>query len=199
MKLSSEGLLEGWEDIEQVLYYQGLLYVPRVIRSKLISRHHNNLFAGNFGMEKTRELIARKYYWPTLQQDVKAYVKGCYVCLASKAVHHKPYGDLQSLLILTHWWKDLSMNFVTGLPISVDWKSDNYDSILVIVNRLIKMVYYKPVKVTINAPSLAEVIINVFVRYHGVPESIVTDRDLLFISKFWSLLCYFLTSRGSYL
>ncbi len=54
------------------------------------------------------------------------------------------------------------------------------------------MVYYEPVKVTIDIPGIAEVIINVVVRHHGVPESIVTDQGLLIISKLWSLLCYFL-------
>ena len=53
-------------------------------------------------------------------------------------------------------------------------------------------VYYKPVKVTINAPGLAEIIINVVVRHHGLPNSIVTNRGLLFTSKFWSSLCYYL-------
>ncbi len=72
MKLRSEGLLEGWEDIEQVLYYQGLPYVPKVIHSELISRHHDDPLAGHFGIEKTRELIVRKYYWPTLRRDIKA-------------------------------------------------------------------------------------------------------------------------------
>ncbi len=62
MKLRSEGLAEGWEDIEQVLHYQGLLYVPKVIRSELISRHHDDPLAGHFGIEKTCKLIARKYY-----------------------------------------------------------------------------------------------------------------------------------------
>ena len=84
------------------------------------------------------------------------------------------------------------MDFVTSLPISKDWKGDSYDSILIIVNRLTKMVHYKPVKVTINAPGLAEVIIDVVVRHHGLPDSIVTDRGSLFTSKFWSSLCYFL-------
>ena len=84
------------------------------------------------------------------------------------------------------------MDFVMGLPISTDWKGDSYDSILVIVNWLTKMVYYEPVKVTINTPSLAEVIINVVVRHHGLLDSIVTDRGSLFTSKFWSSLCYFL-------
>ncbi len=192
MKLRSEGLPEGWEDIEQVLHYQGIPYVPKVICSELIRRQHNDPLAGHFGIEKTCKLIARKYYWPTLRRDVEAYVNGCDVCLASNAVRHKPYGDLQSLSVPTHRWKDLSMDFITGLPISADWKGDSYDSILVIVDRLTKMVHYEPVKVTIDAPGLAEVIINVIVRHHGVPESIITDRGSLFTSKFWSSLCYFL-------
>ena len=84
------------------------------------------------------------------------------------------------------------MDFVTGLPLSSDWKGDSYDSILVIVNRLTKMVHYEPVKVTIDAPGLAEVIIDVVVRHHGLPDSIVTNRGSLFTSKFWLSLCYFL-------
>ena len=127
-----------------------------------------------------------------LCHDVDNYVKGCDVCLASKAIWHKPYGDLQSLLVSTHHWKDLSMDFVMGLPILTDWKRDSYNSILVIIDRLTKMVYYKPVKVTIDAPGLAEVIINVVVRHHDCPDSIVTDRGSLFTSKFWSSLCSFL-------
>ena len=54
------------------------------------------------------------------------------------------------------------------------------------------MIYYEPVTVTINTSALAKVIINIVVRHHGLPDSIVTDRGLLFISKFWLLLCYFL-------
>ncbi len=84
------------------------------------------------------------------------------------------------------------MDFVIGLPISADWKSDSYNSILVIIDPLTKMVHYVPVKVTIDVSGLAEVIIDMVVCHHWVPESIVTDRGLLFTSKFWSLLCYFL-------
>ncbi len=84
------------------------------------------------------------------------------------------------------------MDFVTGLPISANWKSDSSNSILVIVDRLTKMIHYVPVKVTINTPDQVEVIINVVVRQHEVPKSIVTDRGSLFTSKFWSSLYYFL-------
>ena len=182
----------NYEEIDGVLQHQGLLFVPEAIQTKLISRHHDDPLAGHFGIVKTRELVGWKYYWPSLRKDVESYVRRCDVCLASKAVRPKPYGDLQSLPIPTHQWKDLSMDFVTGLPLSADWKGDNYDSILVIVNRLTKMVHYKPVKVTIDAPKLAEVIIDMVVWYHGLPDSIMTNKGSLFTSKFWSSLHYFL-------
>ena len=83
------------------------------------------------------------------------------------------------------------MDFVTSLPLSADWKDNNYDSILVIVDQLTKMMYYKPVKVTINAPRLAEVIIDVVVWHHGLPNLIVTNTGSFLTSKFWSSLCYF--------
>ena len=81
---------------------------------------------------------------------------------------------------------------MTGLPISTNWKRDSYNSILFIIERLTKMVHYKSVKITIDAPGLAEVIIDVVVCHHGLPDSIITDRGSLFNSKFWSSLCYFL-------
>ena len=93
--------------------------------------------------------------------------------------------------VSTHCWKDLLINFVTGLPMLTNYKRDSYDSILIIVNRLTKMIYYKPVKVTIDALGLAEVIIDIVVRYHGLPDLIITNQESFFTSKFWLLLCYF--------
>ncbi len=70
------------------------IYVPEIVRTKLISRHHDDSLANHFGINKTREVITQKYYWPTLHYNVETYVIGCNVCLASKSVSHKPYGDL---------------------------------------------------------------------------------------------------------
>ncbi len=127
-EIRQQGLIEGWEEFKSMLHFQVLPYVPEIIRTELISRHHDNRLAGHFGIEKTQELVAWKYYWPTLRHDVEAYVKGCDVCLASKAVRYKPYGDLQSLPMPTHRWKDLSMDFVIGLPVSTNWKGKSFDS-----------------------------------------------------------------------
>ena len=84
------------------------------------------------------------------------------------------------------------MYFVTGLLVLTDWKEDSYDLILVIVDRLTKMVHYEPVKITIDAPGLAEVIIDMVVRHYGLLDSIVTNRGSLFTLKVWSSLRYFL-------
>ena len=85
---------ESWEEIDRVLYHQSLHYVPELIKTEQISRHYDDLLAGHFGIEKTWELVAKKYYWETIRRNVKNYIKGCDVCLACKAVRHKPYGDL---------------------------------------------------------------------------------------------------------
>ena len=76
------------------------------------------------------------------------------------------------------------MDFVTGLSIPTNWKDNSYDSILVIVDWLITIVYYELVKVTINAPELAKVIINIVVQHHGLPNFIISDRKAIFTSKF---------------
>ena len=96
------GLPEDWEDVEGVLQYQRLIYVPEIIRSKVISRHHNDPLTGHFGISKTKELVDRKYYWPSLRKNVKNYVRGYNICLALKAVYYKPYRGLQSLPVSTH-------------------------------------------------------------------------------------------------
>lgn len=111
---------QRWEDIDEMLYYQDLFYVPKIICSEVISCYHDDPLAGHFEIDKTRELIARKYYWPTLRRDVKTYLKGCDMCLASKAVCHKLNGDIQLFLVSTHREKDLSIDFVTSLLVFTD-------------------------------------------------------------------------------
>lgn len=120
LRSERQQLLESWKDIEQVLYYQSFPYILKVICSELISKHHNNSLADHCGIRKTWELIAKKYYWPTLQRDVEAYVKGCNVCLALKEVRHKFYVDFESLCMPTHWWNNLSIDFVKDLLILAD-------------------------------------------------------------------------------
>lgn len=84
------------------------------------------------------------------------------------------------------------MDFIMRLPVFINWKSEIYDSILVIINWYTKMVYYKPVKVTIDASSLIKIIFDMVVCYYGLSNSIITNWGSIFILKFWSSLFYFL-------
>lgn len=136
------------------------------------------------------EFIIKTYFWPMFYYNIKAYIKDYDICLSSKTVRHKLYNKLQSIPIFTHQWKNLSINFVISFPISTNWKDISYELILVIVNYLKKIVYYKLVKVIINITGLLKVIIHVVIWEHDLPELTISDRDSLFRSKFWSLLCY---------
>ena len=124
--------------------------------------------------------------------NIKDYVKRCKICQALKVVWHKLYYNLQSFLIFTHRWKDLLIDFVTRLLILTNWKGNSYDSILVIIDRLTKIVYYKSVKVIINALGLAKVIINVVVRHYNFarlnyhqPEVIIHLKVLIIAMLFF--------------
>ena len=112
--------INGYEKINKIFHHQGLPFIYKVIWTELISRHYNNLLASHFDIKNTCKFLAWKYYWPTLRHNIEVYVKSYDVCLASKAVCHKPYGDLQLLPILTHKWKNLLMDFVTGVSISIN-------------------------------------------------------------------------------
>lgn len=76
------------------------------------------------------------------------------------------------------------MEFVISLLFFTDWQGNSYDSILIIVKYVTKMVHYESVKVTINDPRLAEVIINVVVWHHGLLDFIIGDYGAIFTSKF---------------
>ncbi len=76
--------------------------MPEIVKTGLITRHHDDPLAGYFRIDKTQVLIAQKYYWPTFCYNIEAYVTGCDIYLALKAVRHKLYDYLQSLLVPTH-------------------------------------------------------------------------------------------------
>lgn len=106
-----------------------------------------------------------------------------------------PYSKLQLLPILTHWQKNLSIDLIIGLSISTNWKEETYNSILVIINRLTKIVHYELVKVTIDASRLVKVIINIIVQHHNFSDSIITDYRSVFTLKFWFSPYYFFESK----
>lgn len=132
-----------------------------IVRIILIIRYYNNLLASYISIKIPKKLIDEKQYYLIFKANVTSSIKGYNICLPSKLMRYKFYYNLQSFLILIHQWKNLSIDFVIKLLISFNWKREIYDLILVFVNLLTKIVYYKPFKVIINALGLAKIIIKI--------------------------------------
>lgn len=125
-------------------------------------------------------------------QSFTMRLKRCNMYLTPKSICYKLYKELQLLLVSTYYQKNLLIDYTTNLLQFTNQKNKNYDSILVIVNYLTKIVDYKPVKVTIYTLRVAKVIINMVMQYHGFLNSIISDCRAIFMSKFCFLLYYFL-------
>jgi transposase InsO family protein len=86
-------------------------------------------------------------------------------------------------------WTDISIDFVTGLPLSRDPATGlAYDAILVIVDRFTKYALFIPFRKNYTAVQLAHVLKDRLIRNYGIPKSIISDRDKLFTSNYWATL-----------
>ncbi len=172
-----------------LLLFQKRVYVPTGIRKELVQHEHGLPAHGHQGNRKTLQRISQVYYFPGIRNVVKEVVKNCDTCIRSKAARHAPYGQLQSPNTPSQPWKSIAMDFVVKLPPSKDkWTGQEYDSILVINDRLTKYAYMIPYKEASTAEDLANVFLRTIVANHGTPDEIISDRDKLFTSKFWTTL-----------
>jgi hypothetical protein len=114
---------------------------------------------------------------------VGSFVKQCDICQHAKTERINPAGLLQPLPVPHGAWQDITIDFIEGLP-----KSEGYNSILVIVDRFSKYSHFLPLKHPFSAKQVAQAILDVVVRLHGMPLSIVSDRDRVFTSNFWKEL-----------
>ncbi len=164
---------------------------------EILQRNHDDPIAGHFAAKRTLELVARKYYWPGMEKDVKWYANTCATYAKSKGRTDKPYDELQSLPTPTKPWTDILLDFIMGLlGSSRTAKTRGKNAILVVINHFTKMVRYFAVTDKITAPQLAELLVQMLVlKGAGTPSSIVSDCGPQLTSKFWSAFCYHLRIR----
>ena len=190
-KAAEDGALEGritalvtYKD--GMLFRKGKVWIPSdpSLRKLIMESEHDSRVAGHMGMDKTMELVDRNFYWPEMAKDIEDYVRSCEDCQKNKASRHKRHGALHPLELSYAPWDAISMDFITQLP-----KSDGCSTVWVIVDRFTKMAHFVPVKDgQKTAEGCAKLFLENIWKLHGLPSSIISDRDPVFTSKFWAEL-----------
>ncbi|KAL0342684.1 UNVERIFIED_CONTAM: Transposon Ty3-G Gag-Pol polyprotein [Sesamum calycinum] len=138
---------------------------------------HDSALGGHSGINGTLHRLKMLFYWPTVKEEVQTWIRECETCQRSKHENNAYPGLLQPLPIPEQAWSCISMDLIEGLP-----QSYGKDSILVVFDRLTKYSHFIPLKHPYTTVSIAKV------QLHGLPVSIVSDRDRIFTSNFWKEL-----------
>ena len=125
--------------------------------------------------------MRRSFWWTTLGPDIKAFCDSCSTCQATKTSNERPQGLLHVLPIPTMPWSLIGMDFVGPFPMV-----DNLDYIWVGLCRLTSLVHLIPLRTTMTAAELAPIFMAEIIRLHGLPDTIVSNRDPKFTSQFWT-------------
>ncbi|KAE8664148.1 Detected protein of unknown function [Hibiscus syriacus] len=183
-------------DQDEVLCFKGRYCVPddAELRQTILTEAHSSPYAMHPGGDKMYRNLRERYYWTGMKKDISDFVARCLTCQQVKAEHQHPSGLLQPIKIPEWKWERITMDFVTGLPMTPLKK----DSVWVIVDRLTKSAHFIPVRVNYTLDKLARLYISEIVRLHGVPLSIISDRDPRFTSRFWKALHTALGTRLDY-
>jgi hypothetical protein len=173
---------QGFELHQGLIKVHGKIWVGAnsALQTKLINAFHNSAVGGHSGVLPTYKRLKRLFSWSGMKTSVEDFVKQCVVCQQAKHLHSKPAGLLQPLPIPEGIWRELTMDFVEGLPLS-----NGANVIMVVVDRLTKYAHLVPLKHPFTASTVAQVFLDSVVKLHGVPLSIVSDRDKIFISRLW--------------
>jgi len=165
---------------DELLYWKGAhglrLYLPASMRESLLFEAHDTTSGGHFGMDKLFESLSRRFYWPSMRAHVRRYVATCVSCQRNKSVQKKSAGLLSSNPIPDVPWAHVTLDFITGMPVS-----EGFDSILTVVDRLSQMAYFILCHEPTTAGDTAKRLVQHVVRLHGLPlcYTVIRTTDLL--------------------
>ena len=171
---------DEWKLEEDLVLKEGKVYVPKdeELRAEVIWLHHDVPAAGHGGKWKTVELVTRNYWWPGVTRDVGKYVEGCDLCQRMKNRTEEPVGKLKLSEVPQKMWTHLTVDFITKLPVVAE-----KDAILVVCDRLSKMTHFVATTEGTLAEGLVRLLRDNVWKLHGLPESIVSDRESQFAAE----------------
>lgn len=176
---------QGFSLLKGLIRKNGLIWLGHnsALQTKIVAALHDSVLGGHSGIQATYYRVKKLFIWRGMKADVENFVRQCQICQQAKAERTHPAGLLQPLSIPKGAWQDITMDFIEKLP-----KSEGYDTILVVVDRFSKYAHFLPLKHPFSASQVAQVLLDNVIKLHGLPMSMVSDRDKIFTSSFWTQL-----------
>jgi len=171
---------EEWQVEGDLVLKEGKVYVLKdeELRIEIIWLHHNIPVAEHREKWKTMKLVTRNYWWLGVMRDVGKYVEGYNICQRMKNRIEVPAGKIKLSEVLKKLWTYIIVDFITKLLVMA-----RKDTILVVCNRLSKMMHFVTTTERMSAEGLVRLFINNIWKLHGLLESIVSNRRLQFVAK----------------
>jgi hypothetical protein len=171
--------------LDGLIFFKGKLFVPSKssFKQTLLEEFHSSPVGGHSGIHRTFGRLQENVFWHGMCREVADFVKACLICQQTKPATHSPYGLLHPLPIPERVWEDISLDFVIGLP-----SFQTHTVILVVVDRLSKAAHFGMLPTGFTAVRVADLFAKMICKLHGMPRSMVSDRDAIFLSKFWKEL-----------
>nr|CAB3453399.1 unnamed protein product [Digitaria exilis] len=168
-----------WSIIDGLVAFSGRLYIPPTspLLLEMLAAVHED---GHEGVQRTLHRLRRDFHAPNLRRTVQDFVRACATCQRYKSEHLHPAGLIMPLPMPSGVWIDIGLDFIEALP-CIGGKS----VILTVVDRFSKYCHFIPLAHPYTAESVAQAFFAEIVRLHGVPQSLVSDRDPPFTSTFW--------------
>nr|GEY30965.1 retrotransposable element Tf2 [Tanacetum cinerariifolium] len=154
------------------------------LRTLIMHESHKSKYSIHPGSDKMYQDLKQLYWWPNMKANIATYVSKCLTCSKVKAEHQRPFGLLVQPKIPKWKWEKITMDFITKLPKTIN----GYDTIWVIIDRLTKSAHFLPMRENDPMEKLMKLYMKEVVTRHGVPVSIISDRDGSFTSLFWQAL-----------
>ncbi|GLC38245.1 hypothetical protein PLESTM_000703600 [Pleodorina starrii] len=170
-----------------LFYFANRIAVPNdpALRRRLLHEFHDAAYSGHPGFHRTLTAISTRYWWPHMSRTVRTYVQSCPICQRTKPSTQPPPGLLHPLPTPSRPWTHVSMDLITDLPPSKGLDGRTYTAIVTFVDMFTKQAHFVPTNKSATARDIALLSIANIYRLHGLPTTIVSDRDPRFTADIW--------------